>query len=250
MRLLSSEMLKLRTIRTPYVLLFLSVAISAIAAAGLVGSGSLGEDTEPALSLGQGASFGTLFVAVLGILIVTNEYRHGTIMTTFLAEPRRVRVLLAKLGAAGLAGLVFAVAVLVVAVAVALPWLAARDESLPLDGEALEAAGRALLVFGLTAVIGAAVGAIVQSQVGAIVGYFIWIFVVESLITVLSGLVFTDIGDPDPISKYLPGSALSGIVGGEGNEFVLRGGTAALLAIGYAVVLSALAAVSITRRDP
>ena len=70
--------------------------------------------------------------------------------------------------------------------------------------------------------IGAAVGAIVQSQVGAIVGYFIWIFVVESLITVLSGLVFTDVGEPDPISKYLPGSALSGIVGGEGNEFVLR----------------------------
>ena len=250
MRLLSSELLKLRTIRTPYVLLFLSMAISAIAAAGLVGSGSLGEDTEPALSLGQGASFGTLFVAVLGILIVTNEYRHGTIMTTFLAEPRRVRVLLAKLGAAGLAGLAFAVAVLVVAVAVALPWLAARDESLPLDGEALEAVGRALLVFGLTAVIGAAVGAIVQSQVGAIVGYFIWIFVVESLITVLSGLVFTDVGEPDPISKYLPGSALSGIVGGEGNEFVLRGGTAALLAIGYALGLSALAAVAITRRDP
>ena len=250
MRLLSSELVKLRTIRTPYVLLFLSMAISAIAAAGLVGSGSLGEDTEPALSLGQGASFGTLFVAVLGILIVTNEYRHGTIMTTFLAEPHRVRVLLAKLGAAGLAGLAFAVAVLVVAVAVALPWLAARDESLPLDGEALEAVGRALLVFGLTAVIGAAVGAIVQSQVGAIVGYFIWIFVVESLITVLSGLVFTDIGEPDPISKYLPGSALSGIAGGEGNEFVLRGGTAALLAIGYAVGLSVLAAVSITRRDP
>ena len=40
----------------------------------------------------------------------------------------------------------------------------------------------------LTAVFGAAVGAIVQSQVGAIVGWFIWILVVESLVTVLSGL--------------------------------------------------------------
>jgi ABC-2 type transport system permease protein len=248
--LFSSELVKLRTIRTPYVLLLLAVAISAIAAAGLVGSGSLGDNADPALSLGQGASFGTLFVAVLGILIVTNEYRHGTIMTTFLAEPRRVRVLLAKLGVAGLAGLAFAVAVLVVAAAVALPWVAARDESLPLDGQALEAVGRTLLVFALTAVIGAAVGAIVQSQVGAIVGYFVWSFVVESLITVLSGLVFTDVGEPDPISKYLPGSALSGIVGGEGNEFVLRGGTAALLALGYALGLSALAVVSITRRDP
>jgi ABC-type transport system involved in multi-copper enzyme maturation permease subunit len=241
---------KLRTIRTPYVMLFLAVAISAIAAAGLVGSGSLGDDADPALSLGQGASFGSLFAAVLGILIVTNEYRHGTIMTTFLAEPHRVRVLAAKLGAAALAGLAFAVVVLVAAAAVALPWLSERNESLPLDGQALEAVGRILLVFGLTAVIGAAVGAIVQSQVGALVGYFIWSFVVESLITVLSGLVFTDIGDPDPISKYLPGSALSGIVGGEGNEFTLRGGTAALLAIGYAIGLSVLGALSMTRRDP
>jgi ABC-2 type transport system permease protein len=248
--LLSSELAKLRTIRTPYVLLLLTVAIGAIAAAGLVGSGSLEDEGDRALALAQGASFGTLFVAVLGILIVTNEYRHGTIMTTFLGEPRRVRVLLAKLGAATLAGLAFGLAVVGVAAAVALPWLAARGESLPLDGQAVEAVGRVLLVFGVTAAIGAAVGAVVQSQVGAIVGYFVWIFVVESLVTVLSGLLFTDIGDPDPLSKFLPGSALGGIVGGEGNEFMLRGGTAALLALAYAVVLAALAALSMTRRDP
>jgi ABC-2 type transport system permease protein len=249
-KLLSSEILKLRTIRTPYVLLFVAVAISAIAAAALVGSGSLGDDPDPALALGQGAGFGGLFLAVVGILIVTNEYRHGTIMTTFLADPRRVRVLLAKLAAAALVGVAFAAAVLFVAGVIALPWLGARDESLPLDGQALEAVGRVLLSFALTAVIGAAVGAIVQSQVGAIVGYFVWIFVVESLITVLSGLVFTEVGEPDPVSKFLPGSALGGIVGGEGNEFTLRGGTAALLAIGYAVGLSVLAAFAITRRDP
>ncbi len=185
MKLLSSELLKLRTIRTSYLLLLGSAAISAIAAAGFVGSGNVDRgDQDPALALGQGASFGTLFVAVLGILIVTNEYRHGPIMTTFLSEPRRVRVLLAKLAAA------------------------------------------------------------------AIVGYFVWIFVIESLVSVLSGLLFTDIGDPDPVSKFLPGSSLSGIVGGEGNEFVLRGGAAAVLAIGYAIGLSVLGALSMTRRDP
>lgn len=248
--LLSSELLKLRTIRTPYVLLAVSALISGIAGAAFVGSGALDDEADPALSLGQGASFGTLFVAVIGILIVTNEYRHGTIMTTFLAEPNRVRVLLAKLAAAAIVGLAFAVASLLAAAAVALPWLAARGDSLPLDGQALEAAGRSVLVFVLTAVVGAAVGAIVQSQVGALVGYFVWIFVVESLVTVLSGLLLTEVGEPDPISKFLPGSSLSGIVGGEGNEFVLGGGTAALLALGYAIALSALAAISITRRDP
>jgi ABC-2 type transport system permease protein len=251
MRLLGSELVKLRTIRTPYVLLLGSALISAAATSGFVGSGSVDrEDIDPALRLAQAASFGNIFVAVIGILIVTNEYRHGTIMTTFLAEPHRVRVLLAKLAAAGIAGLAFAVASVAVSAAVALPWLAARGESLQLDGQALEAVGRVLLAFALTAVFGAAVGAIVQSQVGAIVGWFIWILVVESLITVLAGLLLTDVGEPDPVSKFLPGSSLGGIVGGEGNEFLLNGPGALALAIGYAVALSALGALSMTRRDP
>ena len=251
MSTLSSELLKLRTIRTPYVLLLGTALISAAATAGFVGSGSVDRvDPDPALHLGQAASFGNLFVAVIGILIVTNEYRHGTIMTTFLAEPHRARVLVAKLAAAGIAGLVFALGAIAVSAAVALPWLAARGVSLQLDGQAFEAVIRVLLAFGMTAVFGAAVGAIVQSQVGAIVGWFIWILVVESLITVLAGLQLTDVGEPDPVSKFLPGSSLGGIVGGEGSEFLLGGGGAALLAIGYAIVLSALGALSMTRRDP
>ena len=76
------------------------------------------------------------------------------------------------------------------------------------------------------------------------------ILVVESIVTVISGLLLTDIGEPDPVSKFLPGSSLGGIIGGEGSEFVLDGGGAAVLAIGYAIALSVLGAVSITRRDP
>lgn len=251
MKLLASELVKLRTIRTPYVLLLGSALISAAATAGFVGSGSVDQgDPDPALSLGQAASFGNLFVAVIGILIVTNEYRHGTIMTTFLAEPQRVRVLLAKLAAAGIAGLVFALTAMTATAAVALPWLAGRGESLQLDGQVLEAVGRVLLAFGLTAVFGAAVGAIVQSQVGAIVGWFIWILVIESLVTVLAGMLLTEVGEPDPVSKFLPGSSLGGIVGGEGGEFVLDGGGAAVLAVCYAIALSVLGALSMTRRDP
>jgi hypothetical protein len=248
---LASELVKVRTVRTSLILLLGTLLISAAAVAGYVGTGSVDRaEEDPALRLAQAASFGNLFVAVIGILIVTNEYRHGTIMTTFLAEPHRVRVLLGKLAAAAITGLVFALAAVVVSAAVALPWLSARGESLQLDGQALESVGRIVLAFVLTAVFGAAVGAIVQSQVGAIVGWFIWILVVESLITVISGLALTEIGEPDPVSKFLPGSSLGGIVGGEGSEFLLDGGGAALLAIGYAIGLSALGALSMTRRDP
>jgi len=250
-KLLASELLKVRTIRTPYVLFAVSSALSAVAAAGFVGSGAVDVgEADRALSLGQAASFGNTFTAVIGILIVTNEYRHGTIMTTFLAAPRRLRVLAAKLGAAAIVGVVFAVAALAVTALVAFPWLSARGDALTVDGQVLEAVGRVLVSFVLTAVIAAAVGAIVQSQVGALVGWFVWILVAESLITVLSGLLFTDVGEPDPISKFLPGSSLGGIVGGEGSEFVLRSGWSILLALAYAAAFTALAALSITRRDP
>ena len=248
MKTLGAEALKLRTTRVPLVLLLLGMLISGIAAAALVGSGSL--DTDRALGLAQGASLATTLATVLGILLVTNEYRHGTIMTTFLVEPRRARVLLAKLAAALVGGAVCGLAALATLAAVALPWLALRGEPLALDGQALEAVGRVVLAFALSAALGAAVGAIIQSQVGTIVAVFVWFLIVESLIGIVAALAFGSIGDPAPVSPYLPGTALSGIVGGQGAESMLRGGPASLLAITYVAVLSALGALAIVRRDP
>ena len=249
MRVLSAEMLKLRTTRVTYVLVGIGVLLSGVITAAIVGSGSLDEN-HPAFSLTQGVSFSTTLATIMGILLVTNEYRHGTIMTTFLAEPRRVRVLAAKLATALIGGVIIGAAALAVSAAVAIPWAAARGDDLPIDGEALEASGRLLLAFALSAAIGAAVGAILQNQVGAIVTVFVWFLVVESIITVLSGLVFGEVGEPDPITPYLPGSSLNGIVGGQGNEFALRGGWSALLALGYFALLSVIGALSMTRRDP
>ena len=46
-----------------------------------------------------------LLALVLGVLIITGEYRHKTVTPTFLAEPRRGRVVAAKLGVGFGAGL-------------------------------------------------------------------------------------------------------------------------------------------------
>lgn len=253
MRLLPAELLKLRTTRTPWVLFGIGVLISGLIAAGFAGFGGLdaaNEDT-PALALAQGASFFAILATVTGILLVTNEYRHGTVMTTFLAEPRRERVLGAKVVVALVTGAAFGLASMAASTLVAAPWLAARGEPSLLGGELLEGSGRVVLSYALSAALGAAVGAILQNQVGAIIAVFVWFLVVESIIGVLSGLIFADeLGEPDPITPYLPGSALGGIVGGEGNEFLLRGGWAALLALGYVAGLALLGALSMMRRDP
>jgi ABC-2 type transport system permease protein len=252
-RLLAAEFLKLRTTRTPWVLFGIAVLISGLIAAGFTGFGGLDAENEdtPALALAQAASFFAILATVAGILLVTNEYRHGTVMTTFLAEPRRERVLGAKLVVALLTGAGIGLASMAVSTLVAAPWLAARGEPSLLGGELLEGTGRVLLAYAFSAALGAAVGAILQNQVGAIITVFVWFLVVESIIGVLSGLIFADeLGEPDPITPYLPGSALGGIVGGEGNEFLLRGGWAALLALAYVAGLSLLGALSMTRRDP
>jgi ABC-2 type transport system permease protein len=245
---LAAEFLKLRTTRVPYVLLLVVVLLSGAFAAALVGSNSLGDDR--ALELAQAGALVGLLATVLGVLLVTNEYRHGTITTTFLAEPRRVRVLVSKVGASLLAGAAVGLATALVIAAVALPWLAARDEALALDLQAAEAVGRLVLAFALATALGAAVGAIVQSQVGTIVIVFVWFLVVENLVGVLSALLFGELGEPDPVSRYLPGSAIGGIVGGQGTEFILRSGPSILLTAAYVVLLAAAGAFAMSRRDP
>jgi ABC-type transport system involved in multi-copper enzyme maturation permease subunit len=247
--LLSSELLKLRTTRPPWILVGITVVAGGLIAAAMVGSGSLDDEEDIALVVTQGAAFFSILATIVGLLIVTNEYRHGTVMTTFLAEPHRARVLGAKLAAALLAGAAYGTASLAATAAVALPWLSVRDQELSLV-QGLEGSGRVVLAFALAAALGAAVGAIVQSQVGAIIAVFVWFLIVESIIGLVAGLLFGEVGEPDPVTPYLPGSAIGGVVGGQGSEFMLRGPSATLLAIAYVVVLALLGALSMTRRDP
>jgi ABC-type transport system involved in multi-copper enzyme maturation permease subunit len=249
---LASELLKLRTTRAPYVLLGVAALASGLVAAALTGVGELdGAQQDRALTLAQGAAFWGVLATVLGILVVTNEYRHGTIMTTFLAEPRRARVLAAKLVTSLIGGAVLALGALIAAAAVAVPWLAVRDEPSLFGGQAVEAVGRLLLAFALSAGLGAAVGAMIQNQVGAIIAVFVWFLILESIIGIVSGLVFGDFGEPDPVTPYLPGTALGGIVGGDqGSQLMLEAGPSILLALGYVIALAVLGALSMTRRDP
>ena len=247
--LLASEVAKLRTVRVPYVFIGIVILLAVGSAAIFVISDSLDGEEDAWLMLAQGANFGNILATILGILIVTNEYRHGTITSTFLVEPARERVLIAKLVAAILTGLVFALVAYVVALAVAIPWQAARGEGLELDGSIIEALARLVASYVIACALGIGVGAIIQNQVGAIVATFVWFFVVEAVISTVAGLL-TDFGD-DPVSPYLPGNTLQGIVGFEqADNFLLSTPAATLLAAVYAVVLVALGAFSMLRRDP
>jgi len=118
----------------------------------------------------SGQFFGGLFVMLLSILMITNEYHHQTATATFLATPRRDRVVASKLVMSMLVAAGAWLVVTVLDVAVGAPTLSAHAGD---TGLGLWAAQRAivvnLLVLALWGLFGVGLGALLRSQVGATV---------------------------------------------------------------------------------
>ena len=187
------------------------------------------------------ASQGILLLVVLGILGMTTEFRHGTIVPTLLVTPDRGKVVRAKLATYALAGIVFAVVGCAVTVAIAVPWLAAKDVDVSFASRdvGLVLAGT-VLAFALYGMLGVGVGTLIHNQVAAILITLVWIMVVEGIVV---GLL------PD-VGKWLPGGALASVVGAantRGQYLPMWGG--ALLLAGYSVALAVIGTVLMTKRD-
>jgi catechol 2,3-dioxygenase-like lactoylglutathione lyase family enzyme/ABC-type transport system involved in multi-copper enzyme maturation permease subunit len=184
-----AELLKIRSTRTTLglVLGMIGLLLLFTLLSGLlthVGHLTSKEDQRGLLAVG---SLAGVFSALAGILVVTSEYRFGTIRPTFLFTPSRSRVMAAKLAASVLAGLVFGVVGEGLGFGLGYVILASRGVSYALNG-----GDTALLVLGaigsaaVWGAIGVGVGAVIRNQVGAVVTLLAWGFVVDNL---LFGLV-------------------------------------------------------------
>jgi ABC-2 type transport system permease protein len=116
----------------------------------------------------SGQFLGVLLVMLLGAIIVTNEFFHLTATTTFLVTPVRERVVLAKLAAAVVLGLVFWLGTTILNLIVVPFVLDAMNVGAQL-GEAAIWRAVALngLAFALWAILGVGFGVLIRSQLAA-----------------------------------------------------------------------------------
>lgn len=118
----------------------------------------------------NGQFFGLLIVMLLGVIVVTNEYFHQTATTTFLTSPRRTEVILAKLAAASLLGLLFWLITTVMNLVFGALLLNVLDVGTQLGtGTVWEAVGLNALAYLLWAIFGVGFGVLIRSQLGATV---------------------------------------------------------------------------------
>ncbi|MGH3115677.1 MAG: ABC transporter permease [Gaiellales bacterium] len=244
--LVRSELLKIRTTRGWYVYLAVIVLLVGVGVAGEVGTAPDERRSELDYQLGlvESAGAAALLAIMLGITIVTTEFRHGTVTPTFLVAPHRERVVAAK-GLAGiLVSLGFALLALVVIAAVALTWLSVVGADIHLgDSDIAVRAAQMFLMAVLWALLGVAIGALVQSQVAALVGTLIWLFLGEALLSVGFGLL-----DLDGFAAYLPFQALDA-VDGTGGESLLAYWPGVGVSLGWIALLGAAGTERARRRD-
>ncbi|MDW5330467.1 ABC transporter permease subunit [Plantactinospora sp. KLBMP9567] len=118
----------------------------------------------------NGQFFGVLIVMLLGVLVVTNEFFHQTATTTFLTTPHRTAVVVAKLVAASILGLIFWVITTGLNLIFTPLILGSLDVSSQLgEGAIWQAIGLNGLAYLLWAVFGIGFGVLIRSQIGATV---------------------------------------------------------------------------------
>lgn len=243
---LACELLKQRTTRTNRLLLAWMLGLVIVVVLLHVfsfGVDTLERDDNQLKIVGLGTSIGALFASLLGVMSITGEFRHGTIRPTFLATPRRERVIAAKLAASALAGVVVGLLAEALTAGVEAAGLAARGIEVELragDYAQLVAGGAVASAF--FAAIGVGVGAVVRNQVAAVVGLCMWLLFLEPIL----------LGDVPSAAKFAPGASAGALAGATQMQIatsLVAPAIGVLLLVAYAAGASAVGSIVTVRRD-
>lgn len=241
--LIRTEVLKLRTVRSPWLLLAASPLLVVAGISGLVVSGgNLHDPTMQAQALAH-VGLTSVFTLSFGIGAVAGEYRHRTITDTYLSTPARGRVIAAKLGVYAGFGALSGVVSSLVGLGAAAAWWADKGVPFGWGNSAMwTTVGGGIAWDAAFAAVGVGVGALIRSLVGAIAASLAWIALVEGIVGQLVG----------GFARWLPfnagqalGAAAKPVMS---HDLLPRWGGGAVLAI-YTVAFAVLAVATSVRRD-
>jgi ABC-2 type transport system permease protein len=218
-----------------------------------VGTGAPAPELDPVVAANlvysSVTAVGLVIPLLFGALLATTEWRHGTLTPTVLAQPRRGIVLAAKGVVAAAMGAVYGVVGLIGSVGIGAPVLAALGEPTALDdSEVIVVLLRTLLATALWSLLGLGLGALLTSQIAAIVIVLAFTQFVEPILRLVASVWEWSAS----IGRFLPGSATDALVGagifsslGALDPSVPSSSVDALLWWQGGLVLAALAAVLI-----
>ena len=240
MRLLAAELLKIWT--APRTLLGILLAEIAIVLLGVITTlHSAVNDLVLPVHLASDivgiADFSLLFATLVGVLIATTEYRHGTITLTFLTAPVRAKVVAVKTAAAVIASALLVFPAVLLSVGIAQIWVGGREDYY-FEAHQWELIGRLFLCAAIVAVIGVFIGLSLKRQLGAIILVLAWLFFIEQAL----GGLFPGTTD------YLAFPSIGGVLGVEGEDIPSFAHSLAVLG-SYAAGLGVVAVVLTQRRD-
>jgi hypothetical protein len=266
---LRAEFSKILTVRLWWVLLLVLVGYVAFTATILaLAFGGLGDQLDasggdvpllpdaalPPVVYSVASSIGYVFPVLFGTLATTGEFRHQTLTPTFLAVPRRGLVLAAKFAALAVFGAVYGIAALAASVGPGAAILAATGHDTGLgDSDTWLLLARVVLVMAIWAVIGVGLGALIPSQVAAIVIVLAFTQFVEPILRLVTSFVDWAAG----IGQYLPGAAGAALVGASifssfsapGSSAMLEWWQGGLVLLAYAVIAGLIGYFTSWRRD-
>ncbi|GLY23017.1 ABC transporter permease [Micromonospora sp. NBRC 101691] len=270
MNLVRSELLKIRTTSTWWLLAigaFLATAVAFAFNAWLTHVSLTGDPAEIGLPpeeaaaqadvAGQAANlytsgqfFGLLLVMLIGILMVTNEFFHQTATTTFLSTPRRTSVIASKLIAASAMGFVFWLATTVIALVAGVIFMSANDFGTQLgEWEVHRALLLNLLAYAIWTVLGVGLGTLITNQLGAVITASV-VYLVGTQVVGLLFLLLSNLFDSEAILEWQvvwPAMASQIMISGIDSPMLPPWWTGALVLVAYAVA-AGLAGIMITRR--
>ncbi|MEV0242041.1 ABC transporter permease [Streptomyces sp. NPDC050674] len=245
-RVLRSEWHKFWTLRSTWITLVVTSALTTAMGAGLGaaydGTGEGGLDTVVFVLLGT--QFAQINLGVLGILATAGEYSTGQIRSTMTAVPRRLPVLWSKAAVLAAVALPLTLATNLLTFPLAQLFLSGTDQSASLgDPGVLRALAGNAAGLTLLAVLALALGALLRSVPTAIGAFIGLVMILPEILAMLPYALVDD------AVRHFPGRALEALTTAQPLPGATSPGAALSAMLLWTATTLALAALVLRRRD-